>query len=124
MHVVIAPKARSDIAEILAWTAENFGPRTMKRYAKLIQTAIEAVAADPQLAGSLERQAIAERCRTYHLSWSRKKAGHAGDRIRNPRHFLLYRVTESSTVEIGRILHDSMELAMHLPKEYRRPRGG
>jgi len=122
MDVVIAPKARSDIAGILAWTEENFGARTLKRYAKLIQTAIEEVAADPQLAGSVQRPEIADRCRTYHLSWSRKKAGRAGDRVRDPRHFLLYRVTESNMVEIGRLLHDSMELAAHLPKEYRRSR--
>ena len=32
MEVIIAPKARSDIANILVWTQENFGPRTMKRY--------------------------------------------------------------------------------------------
>jgi plasmid stabilization system protein ParE len=33
MDVLIAPKARSDIAGILAWTEENFGLRTLKRYA-------------------------------------------------------------------------------------------
>jgi toxin ParE1/3/4 len=120
MDVIVAPKARSDIAGILAWTEENFGARTLKRYAKLIQTAIEEVAADPQLAGSVQRPEIADHCRTYHLYWSHKKAGRAGDRVRDPRHFLLYRVTESNTVEISRILHDSMELANHLPREYRR----
>jgi hypothetical protein len=28
-------KARSDIASILAWTEENFGSQTLKRYARL-----------------------------------------------------------------------------------------
>jgi plasmid stabilization system protein ParE len=32
MEFVIAPKARSDIASILAWTHENFGLLTLKRY--------------------------------------------------------------------------------------------
>ena len=36
------------------------------------------------------------------------------------RHLLVYRVTESGIVEIGRVLHDSMELKTHLPEEYRR----
>jgi toxin ParE1/3/4 len=49
-------------------------------------------------------------------------AGREADRVRDPRHFLLYRVTESNTVEIGQNLHDSMELDIHLPKEYRRSR--
>ena len=46
-------------------------------------------------------------------------AGRSGGRIRHPRHFLLYRVTESNLVEIGRVLHDSIELQAHLPEEYR-----
>ncbi|MBI1832175.1 MAG: type II toxin-antitoxin system RelE/ParE family toxin [Planctomycetes bacterium] len=121
MEVIIAPKARSDIASILAWTRENFGPQTLKRYAKLIQTAIEDVAADPELAGSFQRPEIATLCRTYHLIHSRKKAGGRGNRIRNPRHFLLYRVVEPGVVEIGRVLHDSMDLEQHLPEEYRNP---
>ena len=119
MDVVIAPKARSDVASILAWTAENFGPQTLKRYGKLIATAIEQVAEDPELVGSSKRPEIAHRCRTYHLYFSRKAAGRAGNRIRHPRHFLLYRVTESNVVEIGRVLHDSMDLQAHLPEEYR-----
>ncbi len=119
MEVVIAPRARSDIASILAWTEENFGPQTLKRYGKLIATAIEQVAENPELAGSSKRPEIAERCRTYHLFFSRKSAGRAGDRIRHPRHILLYRVTESNVVEIGRVLHDSIELQAHLPEEYR-----
>jgi toxin ParE1/3/4 len=119
MEVIIAPKARSDIVSILAWTEENFGPQTLKRYGKLIATAIEEVADNPELAGSSKRPEIADHCRTYHLYFSRKSAGRAGDRIRNPRHFLLYRVTESNVVEIGRVLHDSMELQTHLPEEYR-----
>jgi toxin ParE1/3/4 len=122
MEVIIAPRARSDIASILAWTEESFGRQTLKRYGKLIATAIEEVAANPELAGSSKRPEIAEDCRTYHLFFSRKSAGRAGDRIRHPRHFLLYRVTESNLVEIGRVLHDSMELQAHLPEEYRRSR--
>jgi toxin ParE1/3/4 len=53
------------------------------------------------------------------LYFSRKSAGRAGDRIRQPRHFLLYRVTESKIVEIGRVLHDSMDFQSNLPEEYR-----
>ena len=67
MEVIIAPKARSDIASILAWTEENFGPQTLKRYAKLIATAIEQIAENPERAGSSQRPEIAEHCRTYHL---------------------------------------------------------
>ncbi len=119
MEVIIAPRARSDIASILAWTEQNFGPQTLKRYGKLIATAIEQVAANPELAGSSKRPEISDKCQTFHLFFSRKSAGPPGQRIRNPRHFLLYRVTEANTVEIGRVLHEEMELQDHLPEEYR-----
>jgi toxin ParE1/3/4 len=121
MNVIIAPKARSDIASILEWTHEDFGPQTMNRYAKLIKTAIEEIAADPECAGSEPRPEIAKNCRTYHLVHGRKRAAARGDRIRKPRHLLLYRVTAAGKLEIGRVLHDSMELDRHLPEEYRNP---
>ena len=34
-------------------------------------------------------------------------------RIRHPRHFLIYRM-EPDAVAIGRVLHDAMELALHM----------
>jgi toxin ParE1/3/4 len=120
MAVIISPRARGDIASILTWTEENFGPQTLRRYAKLIATAIEQIAENPKLVGSCSRPEIADHCRTYHLYFSRKSAGRTGDRIRRPRHFLLYRVVEANTVQIGRVLHDSMELTANLPAEYRR----
>src|SRR5438876_8676171 len=94
MEVLIAPRARDDIARILAWTEANFGPTILRRYAKLMATAIEEVAANPELVGSSARPEIADHCRTYHLFFSRKSACRPRDRIRRPRHFLLYRVTE------------------------------
>lgn len=120
MEVIIAPQAQRDIVGILVWTQEQFGPLTMQRYALLIQTAIEDIAADPKVLGSEGRPEISDHCRTYHLFYSRKKAGKRNGKIRTPRHFLVYRVTEAEIVEIGRVLHDSMDLEQHLPEEYRR----
>lgn len=121
MDVIIAPRARGDIAGILDWTDQHFGAIVLRRYAKLIATAIEEVGENPTLAGSCSRPEIAEACRTYHPYFSRNSAGRPGDRIRRPRHFLLYRVSDSGAVEIGRVLHDSMDLNLQLPEEYRRP---
>ena len=120
MEVIVAPKARGDIASILAWTEENFGPLTLKRYAKLIATAIEQIAENPERDGSSQRPEIAANCRTYHLYFSRKSAGLRGDRIRQPRHLLLYRATGPNALEIGRVLHESMDFQANLPEEYRR----
>ena len=74
---------------------------------------------NPELSGSTSRPEIADNCRTYHLYFSRKSAGRSRDRIRQPRHFLLYRVAKANILEIGRVLHESMELEEHLPDEYR-----
>lgn len=118
MDVLIAPRARNDIANILAWTQEKFGSQTRKRYAGLIEAAIAEIAANPECAGSATRPEIADNCRTFHLFHARKKAGRPGARIRRPRHFLLFRVTDD-VVELGRVLHDSMDLDQHLPEGYR-----
>jgi toxin ParE1/3/4 len=123
MGLIIAPKARGDIAGILAWTEQNFGPETSRRYAQLLATVLSKLGANPELGGSERRPEIAANCRTYHLFFSRKAAGRSGGRIRRPRHFLLYRVTETGTVEVGRVLHDSIDLNAHLPEEYRRSPG-
>jgi len=64
MEVIVAPKARSDVASILAWTEENFGPQTLKRYAKLLATAIAHVAENPERAGSIQRPEIARHFQT------------------------------------------------------------
>src|SRR5262249_61150147 len=101
MEVIIAQKARGDIASMLAWTEESFGPRMSKRYGNLIATAIGQVAANPELAGSLPRPEIADQFRTYHLFFSWKSADRS-DQIRRPRHFLIYRVTEPGRGDIGR----------------------
>ena len=120
MQVIIAPQARRDIQKILSWTEEQFGPETLRLYAKLLATAIEQIAEDPDRVGSIQRPDIAEKCQTYHLFFSRKSTGKRGSRrILQPRHFLVYRVKESNIVEIGRILHDSMDLERNLPPDFR-----
>ena len=39
-------------------------------------------------------------------------------KVTHPRHFLLYRALTGGPVEIGRALHDGMDLKRHLPDEY------
>ncbi len=46
------------------------------------------------------------------MSFSRDRV--AGEKVRMPRHFVLYRYS-SGAVEFARILHDSRDLARHLP---------
>jgi len=116
---VISPSAERDIHAILAWTHEQFGQRGRLRYEALLIRAICDVAENPERIGSQIRPEIAADARTYHLWHSRNRVEPKSDQVHRPRHFLLYRVRKDGPIEIGRVLHDHMELARHLPKEYR-----
>ena len=51
--------------------------------------------------------------RSYHMELSKTRV--VGQRVRSPRHLLVYQVLEEGEVEILRILHD----ARRLPAKYR-----
>lgn len=110
--------AERDIASILAWTHEHFGEQARLRYEALLVQAIVDVAEDPQRLGSVARGEISRVSSTYHLWHSRNHVEEALGRVRCPRHFLIYRFTDKNQIEIGRVLHDSMDLPSHLPGEY------
>ena len=116
---VISPAAQVDIETILAWTHEHFGERARMRYEALLMRAIQEVSANPVLTGSHSRPEIAVDARTYDLFHSRNHVPAALGRVKQPKHFLLYRVRGEGQVEIGRVLHESMDLARHLPDDYR-----
>lgn len=122
-RVIVSPAAESDIQAILAWTHQHFGNRGRLRYEALLVRAILDVADDPGRPGSHTRPEIAPAARTYHLWHSRDRVEPATDRVRRPRHFLLYRTRDDGQVEIGRVLHDRMDLAQHLPDDFGREGG-
>ena len=123
-HYLISPGGQRDIHAILAWTHERFGLQGRLRYEALLLRAIEDVAADPHRTGSQSREEIAPGVRTYHLWHSRNRVEPAADRVHRPRHFLLYRNSHDGRVEIGRVLHDRMDLARHLPEDFGPSAGG
>jgi toxin ParE1/3/4 len=114
----ISRKAEQDIESILDWTQEHFGERARLRYEALLVRAIRDVVANPERLGSLARPEIASATLTYHLVNSRDRVPARVGRVRRPRHFLLYRVSEDGSVEIGRVLHDTMDLERHVPDDY------
>lgn len=116
---ILAPAAERDIEQILAWSHEQFGELARLRYEKLLVCAVQDVVEDPNRAGCHHRPEIAGAARTYHLRNSRDHLSRVEGRVSNPRHFLLYRIRPDGQVEIGRVLHESMDLQRHLSKEYR-----
>ena len=97
--------AELDFANILKWTTENFGARQSRIYRDTLVRAIAELANGPDVAGSKARDEIVPGLRTLHVA----RHGRRG------RHFLLYRIVEGRIIEIGRILHDQMDLPRHLP---------
>jgi toxin ParE1/3/4 len=104
-RVRLGAVAELDFANILKWATENFGARQAAIYRDTLLRAIGELANGPDVAGSKARDEIMSGLRTLHVA----------RRGRRGRHFLLYRAGEGRIIEIGRILHDQMDLQRHLP---------
>jgi toxin ParE1/3/4 len=117
-RVVLAPAAEEDIVRILAWSHGHFGEQARLRYEALLNQALVDIAGDPERAGSVPREELAAGARTYHLLHSRQRMAKSVGKVGTPRHFLLLRTNAKGQVEIGRVLHDSMDLASNLPNVY------
>ena len=109
----LSQAAQGDIADALAWSQERFGELARLRYERLIVAALRDVASAPERPGSQVRPELGAGVRSWHLRLSRAHVEPSVDVVRRPRHFLIYRF-ETDLVEVGRMLHDAMELARHL----------
>ena len=114
----VAPAAQLDMEEVLEWTQNQWGEKARLRYEALLFRAILDVAMNPTLPGSSDRSEIAREARTYHTGNSRNRVAKKIGRVNKPRHLLLYRIRADGLVEIGRVLHESMDLVRHLPDEF------
>lgn len=114
-QVRISPTARDDIAGILRWTLDHFGEAAARRYNSLLLQAIDDLGRDPTCPGVVARPEVAANARVFHLWHSRKRTGAAAEQVKHPRHFLLFRNVGNDCLEIGRVLHDSVDLMRHLP---------
>ena len=116
----LSAAAERDIVSILTWTHEHFGEQARLRYEALLVQAMIDIAENPHCPGSEARDEIAGLARTYHIWHSRNRIDKVPGRVHRPRHFLIYRVNDRKQIEIGRVLHESVDLPNHLPTEYRR----
>ena len=99
-------QAAQDIENVLAVTLLQFGEGQLSRYRDLIRQALSNLRADPYAPPAKHRPEIHPDARTFHIARRGKRA----------RHLFVYRVVDPSTIEIARLLHDSMELWRHLPE--------
>ncbi len=105
--VRITATAQDDFRNILVWTAEQFGARQATVYARTLSNSIAALSAGPTIPGTKSRDEIVKGLFTLHVARSGRKG----------RHFLLFRIgsdKDRQVVEILRVLHDVMDLQLHV----------
>ncbi|HVY95071.1 MAG TPA: type II toxin-antitoxin system RelE/ParE family toxin [Bryobacteraceae bacterium] len=113
MKIVLSEPAKQDIAAILERSLREFGEAAALRYKALIRQGLRDIQADPERIGSSDRPDLAPGVRTWHLRLSCNRV--TGNRVKNPRHRLIYRRRERG-IEVIRILHDGQDLKRHLPE--------
>ena len=112
----LSDAAQVDVINILAWTHEQFGEAARLRYESLIVAALRDVASQPDRPGSIARPELGAGVRSWHLRQSRDHMATGADVVRRPLHFLVYRI-EPALLVVGRVLHDAMELALHMDSD-------
>ncbi|MCB0325912.1 MAG: type II toxin-antitoxin system RelE/ParE family toxin [Bdellovibrionales bacterium] len=117
-NIRLAPAAEKDIEGILAWSDRRFGETVRLRYEALLVQSLLDLSEDSQRVGVELRTELGTGIYSYHLRFSRDRVEKTIGRIQKPRHFLLFRAAKDGALEVGRVLHDSMELSKHLPPEY------
>lgn len=114
-QVKLSPTARSNVIEILDWSAKKFGPAARARYQQLISQGLKDIADDPNRFGSQSVLGF-EPVRVFHLRYSRARVQSTAGSVRSPRHVIAYRQVGPDMIEVVSILHDAMDLMRHLPK--------
>ena len=104
-RVRLAEQAELDLLSITLWTVENFGTQQAEIYVETLSLAIEDLHDGPEILGATVRDDLGLSIRTLHVA----RQG------RNGRHFVVFRTAPEQTIEVLRLLHDSMDLARHLP---------
>lgn len=106
------PSFRRDIQEVVAWSEDQFGALAADRYGLLIRQALRDVLEEPARPGAKARPDLAPHAYIYHLMFIRERV--IGEWVKAPLHFVLYRHIDGK-VEFARLLHDSRDLARHVP---------
>lgn len=101
-------KADEQADAILLRTARRWGTDGAARYDRLFLAAFAAIAADPAGPGSRPIDGV-EAVWTYHLRLARRALA-VDQRVREPRHIVIYRLANDGTVEILGLAHDRQHI--------------
>ncbi|KPF78834.1 plasmid stabilization protein ParE [alpha proteobacterium AAP81b] len=95
---VLSPLARADLDDIWDYTARRWDEAQAETYLRLIQAAIDAVAANPKLGRPYDE---------VRTGYRRRRAGS---------HLIFYREV-ADAIDVVRVLHEKMDIASHLPDQ-------
>jgi len=102
-RVQLTDMAEIDLSGIKIWTTEKFGAPQATKYLEVIASALEDLMIDPKPIGSKPREDIGPNIRSLHV----QRKGNKG------RHLLVFKEARNQTIQVLRLLHDSMDLARH-----------
>lgn len=103
--VLPSTDADRDFTDILQWTAKTFGYRQARIYETTLLQALRALRSGPGIPGVKQRDDLGSGIRTLHIARNGRKG----------RHFIVFRIGNHQTIDVLRLLHDSMDLPNHLP---------
>ncbi len=106
-NVRLTPAAVHDFDDIVEWTADHFGPTQAGRYGDTVLNALRILRVGPSALGVRPRDDIAPGLMTLPLT----RGGRKG------RHLIVFRTAPDEnhpTLDVLRILHESMDLPRHL----------
>ena len=103
--LLISGVARVDLVSILEASLTRLGEDGREKYARLLIQGLRELRAAPEGPATRPRPELAAGMRSFHLGQVRKNPG-----VKEPLHFLLYRVRRNQPVELLRVLHERLDL--------------
>jgi plasmid stabilization system protein ParE len=110
LQVALSARALSDIARVLDETQFLFGESARIRYQLLIEQSLVDLRGIHPAEQSSPELALPEGVGAYHLSRSRMSVGRH-ERVKRPRHYLVYRVVHVELIEIVCLTHDRRDVS-------------
>ena len=106
-RVRLSQAAEDDFLAIVAWTATHFGNVQAQKYAEVLTLAITALHKGPDVIGAKTLDDIGQGLKSLHVARMGRKGSH----------FVVFRATTENIIDVLRVLHESMDMARHLPSE-------
>lgn len=106
-RVRLSRAAEADFSAIVAWTATHFGDLQAQKYAEVLTQTIAPMYEGPDVVGTKTRDDITHGLKSLHVARMGRKGSH----------FVVFRAATANTIDVLRVMHESMDLARHLPPE-------